>query len=177
MKNSSRHTSMFRWLTMGMMAGLGAAAAPAATVQKHYYAYDAVQDAHGVIAPWYHGLNGPCDLRVRIAAETLKRYPWTTTATAIAPYPHYVFSGYWAIAADGKITPRDPGDSANADMGQRALSVLNGLVDYYRYSGDPAAVAHLDLHGQLPLGPCRDARRSPLAGHVHQRPGLRQGLL
>ncbi|HZM05641.1 MAG TPA: hypothetical protein VFC44_21780, partial [Candidatus Saccharimonadales bacterium] len=42
-----------------------------------YYAHPAVLDEHGVVAPWYHGINGPCDYRVRIAAETLKRYPWT----------------------------------------------------------------------------------------------------
>ena len=128
---------------MGAMLGLIVATAPAATVQKHYYAYDAVHDSHGVIAPWYTGLNGQCDLRVRIAAETLKRYPWTTSANAVAQYPHYVFNGYWSIAADGTIRPGDPGEVANSDVGQRALSVLNGLVDYYRYTGDPAAVAHL----------------------------------
>ncbi len=128
---------------MGAMLGLIVATAPAATVQKHYFAYDAVHDAYGVIAPWYTGLNGQCDLRVRIAAETLKRYPWTTSANAVAQYPHYVFNGYWSIAADGTIRPRDPGEVANSDVGQRALSVLNGLVDYYRYTGDPAAVAHL----------------------------------
>jgi hypothetical protein len=68
--------------------------ATAASTKAHYYGHDAVVDAHGVIAPWYKGLNGQCDLRVRIAAETLKRYPWTTTNTAIASYPDYVFSGH-----------------------------------------------------------------------------------
>ena len=47
----------------------------AASSKAHYYGHDAVVDAHGVIVPWYKGLNGQCDLRVRIAAETLKRYP------------------------------------------------------------------------------------------------------
>ena len=35
-----------------------------------------VEDRHGVIAPWYGGQNGQCDFRVRVSAETLKRYPW-----------------------------------------------------------------------------------------------------
>ena len=108
-----------------------------------YYGHQAVQDGYGVIAPWYHGINGPCDYRVRIAAETLKRYPWTTTSNAIASYPHYVFNGFWAIDTNGAITPKDPGEWGNGDLGQRATSVFNGLVDYYRYTGDPAAIAHL----------------------------------
>jgi len=108
-----------------------------------YYAHPAVLDEHGVVAPWYHGINGPCDYRVRIAAETLKRYPWTTTSNAVAAYPHYVFSGTWNIDSNGVITPRDPGDWANGDLGQRATSIFNGMVDYYAYTGDPAAIAHL----------------------------------
>jgi hypothetical protein len=44
---------------------------------KKYFAHPAVEDRCGVIAPWYRGQNGQCDFRVRIAEETLKRYPWT----------------------------------------------------------------------------------------------------
>jgi hypothetical protein len=137
----------FRAGTAGIrLAGsliLSASAANAATTQARYYAHEAVHDRHGVIAPWYRGLNGQCDFRVRIAAETLKRYPWTTTSDAVAAYPHYVFSGAWQIASNGTITPKNPGDWMNGDLGQRATSVLNGFVDYYRYTGDPAAIAHL----------------------------------
>src|SRR5476649_1766777 len=75
--------------------------------EKHYYAHDAVLDQYGVIAPWYHGLNGQCDYRVRIAAETLKRYPWTTTNNAIAAYPDYLFTSKWQIASNGLITPQN----------------------------------------------------------------------
>lgn len=107
-----------------------------------YYAHSRVEDQYGVIAPWYQGINGQCDFRIRIAAETLKRYPWTTTNEAVAAYPHYVFSGSWGIDSNGVITPKNPGDWGNGDLGQRATSVFNGLVDYYRYSGDPAAIAH-----------------------------------
>lgn len=42
---------------------------------RRYYGHAVVEDSHGVIAPWYGGQNGPCDSRVRVAAETLKRYP------------------------------------------------------------------------------------------------------
>ena len=54
-----------------------------ATTLKKYYAHAAEQDQYGVIAPWYNGLNGQCDLRVRIAAETLKRYAWIDTDKAV----------------------------------------------------------------------------------------------
>src|ERR1022692_1416880 len=115
----------------------------AAGAKAHYYAHDAVVDSRGVIAPWYKGLNGQCDYRIRIAAETLKRYPWTTTSNAVAAYPHYVFSGSWRIDNQGAITPVNPGNWANGDLGQRATSLLNGLVEYYSYTGDAAAIAHL----------------------------------
>src|SRR5437879_905905 len=106
----------------------------AATTKPRYYGHETVQDAHGVIAPWYQGLNGQCDWRVRIAAETLKRYPWTSTSDAVAAYPHYVFNGSWKIDANGAITPAALKDWDNGDIGQRATSVLNGFVDYYRYT-------------------------------------------
>ena len=52
-----------------------------------YYGHEAVLDCYGVIAPWYHQPNGQCDYRIRIAAETLKRYPWTTTKNAVISAP------------------------------------------------------------------------------------------
>lgn len=114
-----------------------------AVTQPRYYAHPARHDARGVIAPWYRGLNGQCDLRVRLAAETLKRYPWTTTNTAIAAYPDYLFTSLWEISSNGVITAKAPGDWMNGDLGQRATSTLNGFVDYYRYTGDPAAIAQV----------------------------------
>jgi hypothetical protein len=133
----------------------------AATTAAHYYGHDAVVDAQGVIAPWYKGLNGQCDLRVRIAAETLKRYPWTTTNTAIAAYPDYVFSGHWQITSNGVIIPQTPSDWDNGDIGQRSTSVLMGLVDYYRYTGDPAAIAHLTYMGDFLLDYCQTPSDHP----------------
>ena len=68
----------------------------AGAAQKRYYAYPVVEDRHGVIAPWYKGQNGQCDFRIRIAAETLKRYPWTDKTKAVA-----------AVAAGQHITGPD----------------------------------------------------------------------
>jgi hypothetical protein len=140
--------------------------AAAASVKAHYYGHDAVVDSHGVIAPWYKGLNGQCDLRVRIAAETLKRYPWTTTNTAIAAYPDYVFSGHWQITTNGVIVPQTPSDWDNGDIGQRSTSVLIGLVDYYRYSGDPAAISHLTYMGDFLLDYCQTPPDHPWPGFL-----------
>ncbi len=128
--------------------------AMAAALQPHYYAYDAVEDANGVIAPWYAGLNGQWDFRIRVAAETLKRYPWTDTAKAPAAVPEYVFNGHWNISPEGVISIPELRDWDNGDLGQRAAYVLTGWVDYYRYTGDPAAIAHLSLMADTLLKYC-----------------------
>lgn len=127
---------------------------PPVSNPMHYYGHDAILDRYGVIAPWYLKPNGQCDFRIRIAAETLKRYPWTTNENAIAAYPHYVFSSMWEISSEGEITPKNPGDWMNGDLGQRTTCVLKGIVDYYRYAGDPAAIAHLTYMGDFLLGHC-----------------------
>ena len=49
------------------------------------------------------GQNGQVDFRVRIAAETLKRYPWTAKSMAVMAAPYFVFSGSWGITPDGAI--------------------------------------------------------------------------
>ena len=136
----------------------------AAGAVAHYYGHDAVLDSQGIIAPWYTGLNGQCDFRVRIAAETLKRYPWTTTNTAIAAYPDYVFSGHWQITSNGMIVPQTPNDWDNGDLGQRSTSVLWGWVDYYRYSGDPAAIAHMTYMGEFLVDHCQTPSDHPWPG-------------
>jgi hypothetical protein len=128
--------------------------AEAAKVQQRYYAHPAVHDRYGVIAPWYTGQNGQLDFRIRVAAETLKRYPWTDPKTAAAAAPHFVFNGHWKIAPDGTITPVPINDWDNGDLGQRAAYVLSGLVDYYRYSGDPAAIALVHLQAEALLDHC-----------------------
>jgi len=114
-----------------------------AVEQDQYYAHPTVLDDQGVIAPWYSRQNGQCDLRVRIAAETLKRYPWCGWSEAARPAPEYVPSGAWQISPEGVITIPKIGDWENGDLGQRAAYLLSGLADYYRYSGDAAAIAQL----------------------------------
>lgn len=127
---------------------------PDALKLAHYYGHDAVLDRYGVIAPWYHQPNGQCDYRIRIAAETLKRYPWTTLKNAVISAPDYLFTSNWEISSEGKITPKDFGDWSNGDLGQRSTSVLRGMVDYYRYSGDPAAIAQFTYMGNYLLDYC-----------------------
>ncbi|MBI2300181.1 MAG: carbohydrate binding domain-containing protein [Armatimonadetes bacterium] len=140
--------------------------AAAAAAQTRYYAYDAVTDSHGVIAPWYHGQNGQLDFRLRVAADTLKRYPWTAPGQAPASLPHYVYSGAWKISPTGEITIPPLSDWANGDLGQRAAYVLTGLVDYYRYSGDAAAIAHLSLMADALLDYCQTPPDHPWPGFL-----------
>ena len=96
-----------------------------------YFAYSAAEDQFGVIAPWYRGQNGQSDFRVRIAAETLKRYPWADKDVAVMPAPHFVFNGSWAIKTDGAISvnPKVP-DWDNGDVGQRSMSLLAGVRSF-----------------------------------------------
>ncbi len=138
------------WIGVGCVLGgrLTAASVQAATGvprQDRYMAYQAVEDAHGVIAPWYRGLNGQCDFRVRVAAETLKRYPWKLDPIQGPPAPDYVYNGRWKILPDGTIVPQPLGLWGNGDLAQRAAYSIFGWVEYYRYTGDPAAIAHLHL--------------------------------
>jgi hypothetical protein len=133
----------------------------AAARQDHYYAYPTVEDANGVIAPWYTGLNGQFDYRVRIAAETLKRYPWAMPPKSPLAAPEYVFNGTWQISPEGDITVPDLRDWDNGDLGQRAAYVFSSWVDYYRYSGDPAAFAHVSLMAGHLLGYCQTGPDHP----------------
>lgn len=118
--------------------------ASAATTQDHYYAHDTVTDQYGVLAPWYTGQNGQFDWRVRIAAETLKRYPWAGPEKAPTPYPEFIYSGAWRIDDQGTITVPEIRNWENGDMVQRAAYVLACFIDYYRYTGDAAALAHIN---------------------------------
>jgi hypothetical protein len=118
---------------------------------QRYYAYQAVEDRNGVIAPWYGGQNGQCDYRVRIAAETIKRYPWAESPKVDLPAPEFVYNGTWKISAEGTIAVPQVNDWTNGDLGQRAAYVLSALVDYYRYSSDPAAIAAISLQADTML--------------------------
>lgn len=150
-------TILLRCSYIVLALGMWGSGIYAATARKHYFAHDAVEDQYGVIAPWYNGLNGQCDFRVRIAAETLKRYPWTDPNVDVVGVPAYIVNGRWNISADGviKVIPLEQGlENANwppgkhwnnGDYGQRTYYVLTSFVDYYRYSGDPVAIAHIKM--------------------------------
>ena len=122
---------------------------------KRYFAHPAVEDRFGVIAPWYKGQNGQCDFRLRISEETLKRYPWTEPGKSAMPGPHYIFNGVWKIDPDGTIHINPAlSDWDNGDIGQRSLSLLLSQIDYYRYSGDPAAIGIITMTADNVLDNC-----------------------
>jgi hypothetical protein len=137
------------WAVVLVASVLGHAGA--ALAQKRYYAHDAVEDGHGVIAPWYRGQDGQLACRVRIGAETLKRYPWSDPAHAAAQIPEYLWSSFWSISPQGKITPGRLTDWMNGDRGQLAMYVLTLMPEYYRYSGDPAAPTHALMEAEIVL--------------------------
>ena len=127
---------------------------PGATKLRHYYGHDAVEDREGVIAPWYRGQNGQFDLRVRIAAETMKRYPWVGKDKAVLPGPEFVFNGTWKINEEGTISIPKEKDWANGDVGQRAAYLIRSMMEYYRYSGDPAAWPIIGSTADYLVGHC-----------------------
>lgn len=91
----------FAWFVLPFLILFFSLRLASSATQARYYAHEAVHDKFGVIAPWYTGLNGQCDLRVRISAETLKRFPWTDRTNAVEAYPHYVFTSLWSIDSQG----------------------------------------------------------------------------
>ena len=138
-----------------ILAIAGIESAAAATTLWHYYAHDAVADQHGVIAPWYKAQNGQYDFRVRIAAETLKRYPWATADRAPAPAPEYVYNGLWNIDHDGNIVTLHQQNQNNGDLAQRAVFVISGLLDYYQYSGDASAITPITAFADHLINNCQ----------------------
>ena len=119
--------------------------AGAATTQPHYYAHDAVEDSQGVIAPWYQGQNGVIDLRVRVAADFLKRYPWVDADHCLMAGPHYLFNARVDLSEDGRISVLPATDQMNGNLGQRFKYITESLTRYYRYSGDPVVFSHLKI--------------------------------
>ncbi len=129
---------------------------------KKYFAHPAVEDRDGVIAPWYRGQNGQLDFRVRVAAETLKRYPWADKPVAVMAAPYFVFTGTWGIQGDGKIRVSNGlDDGMNGDLGQRSVSLLLGMADYYRYTSDPAAIGIVTLTADYLLDYCQTPADHP----------------
>ncbi len=123
---------------------------------RKYFGHPAVEDPQGVVAPWYSGQNGQVDFRIRVAAETLKRYPWTDRETAAMAAPHFVFNGHWGIQPDGTIQVNPKlSDWDNGDVGQRTVSLLHGLTNYYRYSGDAGVIGLITLTADYVLDYCQ----------------------
>ena len=151
-------------ILMGVLlcSTVAATAAKNTKLAVSYFAYPAAEDHYGVIAPWHRGQNGQTDFRIRIAAETLKRYPWADKSAAVMAAPHFVFNGSWAIKPDGviSINPNIP-DWDNGDIGQRSVSLLCGMTDYYRYSGDPAAIGIISLTADYVLDYCQTPADHP----------------
>jgi hypothetical protein len=94
------------------------AAAQAAERSAKYYAYPAVEDQYGVIAPWCHGQNGQFDYRVRIAAETFRRCEWMTPPKVAGIAPGYTFNNTWRITPQGAISLPDMSNWVNAGRGR-----------------------------------------------------------
>lgn len=120
-------------------------AARAADVLKQYYAHPTVEDSSGVIAPWYRGQNGQFDERMQIAVDIYKRYPWTKPGQAVIPAPHIVYNTHWKIDNDGTISIPPTQPWMCGDLSQRAFSIIRGLSEYYRYSGDPIAFVYIPI--------------------------------
>ncbi len=123
----------------------------AATTQKRYYAHPAVEDCFGVIAPWYQGQNGQIDLRVRVAAEFLKRHPWVAPPEAAMAGPHYLFNPRVDLDPSGTIRVLPASDQMNGNLGQRFKYITESLPRYYRYSGDPSVLGHLKIAADFVL--------------------------
>jgi hypothetical protein len=137
-----------------LAAGL-AVLGSAATTLRFYFAHAPEADKHGVIAPWYKAQNGQLDFRVRIAAETLKRYPWASADKAVAAAPEYVYNGTWRIDHEGGITAPPLRNWDNADLGQRAAYIVSSLMDYYRYTGDPAGLTAIHALAEYTIDNCQ----------------------
>ena len=117
--------------------------APAATNLPAYYAHPAECDSNGVVAPWYHGLNGQLDERLRIAVNVYKRYPWVNKPRAVMAAPDFIYSSRWNIRPDGTILSAPTSDWMCGDLASRVWSITKGLIAYYQYSGDPIAFVYI----------------------------------
>ena len=137
------------WQAVGLFMLIGQiyfwlpSSAEASTNLPSYYAHEAVLDANGVIAPWYHGLNGQLDERLNIAVNVYKRYPWVDKPKAVMAAPDFVYNSHWSIKPDGTILIPPTTDWMCGDLCARAWSIIKGLTAYYQYSGDPIAFIYI----------------------------------
>jgi hypothetical protein len=117
--------------------------ARASTNLPSYYAHATEVDTYGVIAPWYHGLNGQLDERMNIAVNVYKRYPWVDQPKAVMAAPDFIYNSHWSIKPDGTIMIPPTTDWMCGDLCQRTWSIVKGLTAYYQYSGDPIAFIYI----------------------------------
>lgn len=148
------------WISLAALQGSWAA-----TTFRHYYGHGVVADKYGVIAPWYRRQNGQFDFRVRIAAETLKRYPWSKPGRGPSPAPEFVYNGTWDVDEEGNIAAVPESDWANGDLVQRASYILASMIDYYRYAGDPFAFTIIRATADYLVSHCQ-------TGNDHGWPGM-----
>jgi hypothetical protein len=132
--------SMMVWMLFAVCMG-----AQAATNLASYYAHPAELDSYGVIAPWYHGLNGQLDERLNIAVNVYKRYPWVDKPKAVMAAPDFIYNSHWSIKPDGTILIPPATDWMCGDLAGRTWSTIKGLTAYYQYSGDPIAFVYIPL--------------------------------
>lgn len=59
--------------------------------------------------------------------------------------PDFIYNSHWSISDDGEIRIPPTNDWMCGDLSQRAWSIIKGLADYYRYSGDPVAFVYITL--------------------------------
>jgi hypothetical protein len=148
-------------LAVAVVIGPAQVSASAVPSLKRYYAHPAVEDRHGVIAPWHSGQNGQLDERIRIAAELFKRYPWVGADKAVLAAPHMIYNTHWSITADGTISipPTDPWMCG--DLSQRTQSIIQDLTKHYAYSGDPLAFVYIPLICDYVLDYCLTDDKQP----------------
>jgi hypothetical protein len=130
-----------------MICAFCAALMPAQAAERlaRLYAHETHEDTHGVLAPWHPGQNGQLDERLRLGIEVYKRYPWVKTDKAVMAAPDFVYNSHWSITPKGQILIPPTNDWMCGDLSQRAWSIIKGLTDYYRYSGDPIAFLYIRL--------------------------------
>ena len=58
----------------------------------------------------------------------------------------------------------------NADLGQRSISTLLGFTDYYRYTGNPAAIGMMTLTADYLLDYCQTPADHPWPGFIMSTP-------
>ena len=63
-----------------------------------------------------------------------------------------------------------------AIVGQRSISMLLGLTEYYRYTGDPAAIGIITMTADYLLDYCQTPADHPWPQFLHQLPDEGQGL-